>query len=164
MPVPKAVRRASRGPGKSETATEPSRARGLATFILEVRSANLKENKQGPYRSLTGVTADGKLYWAPLDASHKPEKGQMITLKGENKGSFGGEDGKPVYHKITGPNYFPEVVSITDKNPEPSVAPDSERPPLKFGGEGVEGLRVTMEIYVKQHGIGTVLAVLSEIA
>ena len=159
MPVPKSVRRASReggnigkSPGGSKPATstqEPKATSGL--FILEVKSATLKENKRGPYRSVTGVAADGKVYWAGLDPSHKPTKGQMITLRGEFKGHTFGNEKKPL-HKIE----KPEVVSITDK----SEAPET---PAKVSKPDAEELQGTLESLVKQHGIGKILGVLGEI-
>lgn len=170
MPVPKAVRRAARAGGnvggspagtKLESSPSPTQEETRSYhYVLEVKSARLKENRKGPYLSVTGLGTDGKLYWAPLDPSFKVEKGEMITLKGKVKGTFGGEDGKPLYHKILGPRYFPEVAREMIPRPEMS-APLKKA--LKFEGEDAEALQNTLEAIVKQHGIGKILSVLGEI-
>lgn len=159
MPVPRSVRRASReggniskSPGGSKPVTpkqEPKATSGL--FILEVKSATLKENKRGPYRSVTGVAADGKMYWAGLDPSHKPTPGQMITLRGEFKGHTFGKEEKP-FHKIENP----EVVNITDKSEAPETT-------AKVSAPDTDGLLETLESLVKQHGIGKILSVLGDL-
>jgi len=161
MPVTKALRRAAReggnigeSPGGEKEATskqEPKQQATSGLFILEVKSATLKENKRGPYRSVTGVAADGKVYWAGLDPSHKPTKGQMITLKGEFKGHTFGEGKKPI-HKISNP----EVVSITDKS---EVLENT----AKVSAPDADGLLEALDSLVKQHGIGKILSVLGEI-
>lgn len=166
MPVPRSVRRAAReggNVGKAPTGTAPAtpvqetpQETSSGLFILEVKSANLKENRNGPYRSVTGVAADGKLYWAPLDSSHKPVPGQMITLKGEFKGTFGGEDGKPEFRKILGPNYFAEVDSIMDKS-------SGALAPAQVSSADTDELLKTLETLVKTNGIGKILTVLGEI-
>ena len=164
MPVPKALRRAAREggniggspPGKdspsapAESVVEtPKATSGL--FIIEVKSATLKENKRGPYRSVSGVAADGKLYWAGLPLDCKPLKGQMLTLKGEFKGHTFGKEGNP-FHKIENP----EVVGITDKSEAPKET-------AKVSEPGAEGLQATLDSLVKAHGIGKILSVLGEI-
>jgi hypothetical protein len=173
MPVPKALRRAAREGGNigespggdplvahAESVVENSKAtptKGL--FILEVKSAKLKENKRGPYRSVSGVAADGKMYWAGLPVDCQPEKGDMITLRGEYKGHTFGKEEKP-FHKIENP----EVVGITDKpasRPMPGVKEALEG--AKVSAPDAEGLQGTLESLVKQHGIGKILSVLGEI-
>ncbi len=155
MPVTKALRRAAReggnigsSPGGEKAEQEPKQApSGL--FILEVKSASLKENKHGSYRSVTGVAADGKVYWAGLPVDCQPKKGDTITLKGE-KGDTFGKDGK--FHKIKNP----EVVGITEK----SV---TTKKPAKVSEPDAEGLLETLEPLVKAHGIGKILSVLGDI-
>jgi len=162
MPVPKSVRRAARESAnkKAPTGTNtpvqgaPETPKGL--FILKVSGSKLKENSRGPYRSVTGVAADGKVYWAPLEICHTPKKGQMITLKGEQKGTFG-EDGK--YHKILGPQYLAEVVSISDQERPETDLKES----LKFEGKDAEALLKTLKSLVKKHGISAILKSLGEI-
>jgi hypothetical protein len=165
MPVPKSVRRAAREGGNigespggdplvahTESVVENSKAtptKGL--FILEVKSAKLKENKRGPYRSVSGVAADGKMYWAGLPVECQPEKGDMITIRGEFKGHTFGKEDKP-FHKIENP----EVVSIAEK----SVTAEE---PAKVSAPDADGLLETLESLVKQHGIGKILSVLGEI-
>jgi hypothetical protein len=169
MPVPKALRRAAREGGNigespggdplvahAESVVENSKAaptKGL--FILEVTSAKLKENKRGPYRSVSGVAADGKMYWAGLPVACQPEKGDMITLRGEYKGHTFGKEEKP-FHKIE----RPEVVSITEKSVTAKPMPGL---PAKVSEPDAEGLQETLESLVKQHGIGKILSVLGEI-
>jgi hypothetical protein len=127
----------------------PAHTKGL--FILEVKSAKLKENKRGPYRSVSGVAADGKMYWAGLPVECQPEQGDMITIKGEFKGHTFGKEEKP-FHKIE----RPEVVSITEK----SV---TAKEPAKVSAPVAEGLQGTLESLVKEHGIGDILRALGEI-
>ena len=162
MPVPKSVRRAARKVNPSPGSKQATQVQAVSgTFTMKVNSAKLKESKKGPYRSITGIGDDGKFYWAPLDHTCKPAKGQILTLKGEMKGTFGGEDGAPLYHKIIGPQYFPEVVSLKSKGPEGSEVPHRES--LKFESGDAEALHETLETLVKQLGIGKILAVLGEI-
>lgn len=185
MPVPKALRRAAREGGNIgesprgdplvahtesvvENSKQPSGVGQLGAsilagvtkglYVLEVQSAKLKENQRGPYRSVTGLAADGKLYWAGLPTECSPKKGDTITLKGEFKGNTFGKDGR--YHKIE----KPEVVGITDKpaaRPMPGVEEALE--PAKVSAPDAEGLQETLESLVKQHGIGKILSVLGEI-
>ena len=173
MPVPKALRRAAReggnigeSPGgdnplvaavesmvENAPPATPAHTKGL--FILEVKSAKLKENKRGPYRSVSGVAADGKMYWAGLPVECQPEKGQMITIKGEFKGHTFGKEDAP-FHKIE----KPEVVGIVDKPAKPMPGLDEA---IKVSAPVAEGLQGTLESLVKEHGIGEILRALGEI-
>jgi hypothetical protein len=163
MPVPKALRRAARKGGDiggspggqdplvayAESVVENSKApSGL--FILEVKSVTQKKNKRGPYLSVTGLAADGNMYWAGLPLDCEVKKGDTVTLKGEFKGDTFGKDGK--FHKIKNP----EVVGITEK-------PVTAKKPAKVSEPDAEGLLETLEPLVKAHGIGKILSVLGEI-
>jgi hypothetical protein len=166
MPVPKSVRLAARKGGDiggspggdplaayAESVVENSKAdKGL--FLLEVKSATLKEHKtRGPYRSVTGLAADGTVYWAELPLDCQPEPGDSLTLRGEFKGRTFGSGKKPI-HVIS----RAKVVSITEK---PITAVKEE--PAKVSEPVAEELQTTLESLVKAHGIGKILSVLGEI-
>ncbi len=176
MPVSKRVRRAAReggnvgnapteyeGPYSPMSETDRSdveRPTPKGIVILTVISAKIKKGSRGPYRSLTGKAADGKFYWAPIEATYSLKKGQVVTLKGELKGIFGGEDGKPEYHKILGSNWYADLVSV-EETPEPAEPADKK--PLKFEGKDAEGLLKSLKSLVREHGISTILKALAKI-
>jgi hypothetical protein len=165
MPVPKSVRRAARQGGNiggspggdplvayAESVVENSKTpSGL--FILEVRSVSQKKNKRGPYLSVTGLAADGNMYWAGLPVDCKLEKGDTVTIKGEFKGRTFGKGKKP-FHVISNP-FWIHTKAAEDASPEEK--------PAKVSEPDAEELQTTLESLVKAHGIGKILSVLGEI-
>ncbi len=166
MPVPKALRRAAREGGNvgkpspggdplvayAESVVENSKApSGL--FILEVKSVTQKKNKRGPYLSVTGLAANGSMYWAGLPLDCEVKKGDTITLKGEFNGRTFGSGKKP-FNAIDNPLW------IHTKETEVAAA---AKEPAKVSEPDAEEIQTTLETLVKAHGIGKILSVLGEI-
>ncbi len=158
MPVPKSVRKAAResrsaapAPQPQESGSAPAASSG--NYVLEIVSCKLKDGKRGVYRSTVGKDASGKTFWLALETEHKANKGDTIVLTGQETGTFGGDDGKPPFHKL-------KIGNIESIGPKPQPVQEE----LKFEGEGADEMQATLAGLVKRFGMARVLQGLSELS